>query len=145
MKFLLRITRRIPFIHNFLEKNFQDIIAGSYIAFIRDVSRLHDLLNYLDRNETSRNLILVHCSENDEKHEDFHYRKIKEALPVLQKAGVFPELKVSLVVKKGKFGPEMIDQVSKEFKISKNRILIGSIHDHHGFEYDQLGGVRIVF
>ena len=35
--------------------------------------------------------------------------------------------------------------VSKELRVRKNRIFCGSIHHIHHFDYDELGGVRIIF
>jgi hypothetical protein len=65
-------------------------------------------------------------------------------LPSLKKAGVFPHLNINLKYVNQHFGPAAIDEVANDLKINKNRILIGSIHHTHEFDYHELGGVRII-
>ena len=57
---------------------------------------------------------------------------------------MFPHLTIEVDYRDEEFGPEVIDKVSKEMKVRRNRILIGSIHNSHNFDYEELGGVRIV-
>lgn len=142
LKFAMRASRNIPFIHTYLNKNFSDLIEGRFIVFVHHISRLHGILEYINKNETGWNIILVHCKSNEN---DKAFEELKEALPYLQKSGVYPHFNIHLVYKDKEFGPEIIDEVSDEFNVRKNRILIGSIHNHHPFGYDELGGVRIIF
>lgn len=143
VKFLLRFFGKVPGVNKFLRNNFEDMIEGKFVVFIHNVGRLHQILDYINKNETGWNIVLVHCHDKGDKM-DKEYDEIKQALPVLKKAGVFPHLNISLMRKNEEFGPEMIDKISKECKIRKNRILIGSIHSSHQFDYDQLGGARII-
>jgi cephalosporin hydroxylase len=117
---------------------------GKFIVFIHHISRLHGILNYIDRNETGWNIILVHCADADHPH-DRSYDEIKEALPILKSAGVYPHFNLSLLYKDRPFSPELVEELSKKFKVRTNRILIGSIHHEHPYDYDDLGGVRIIF
>ena len=73
------------------------------------------------------------------------YKEINEKIPVLQEAGVYPKFNITHHYLNLDFGPEAISEASKEFKVRKNRIMIGSIHHFHDFEYSDLGGVRIIF
>jgi site-specific recombinase XerC len=42
------------------------------------------------------------------------------------------------------FAPSIIKKVSRQFKMPTNRILVGSIHHFHPFDYEDMGGVRII-
>ncbi len=143
LAFLLRTTRSVPALYRYIERTFNDLIQGKFVVLIHNTNRLHKILDYIYRNETGRKITLVVC--RDANGNDGAYEEIKETLPYLAKAGIYPKLKLSLVYRDEAFGPEVVDSVSDEFGIRKNRILIGSIHDHHPYTYDELGGVRIIF
>jgi hypothetical protein len=68
---------------------------------------------------------------------------IRESLGVIEK--IFPALRVELVVRQGRFGPDVIDSVSEEFGVSKNNIFIGAPEEKHDFSIQNLGGVRVIF
>ncbi|MFA9289036.1 MAG: APC family permease [Weeksellaceae bacterium] len=138
LKALMRMFRNVPAVYNYINRNFSDLIHGKFVVFIHDPSRLHNILDYINRNETGWDIILVHCGDRQT------FQEIKEMLPVLKKAGVFSHFTITPVFKKQEFGPKIIDKVAEEFDVRHNRILIGSIHHHHPFGYDELGGVRIV-
>jgi hypothetical protein len=139
LKFLKRITQGIPRINDFITRNFNDMVEGKFIVFINNTSRIYEILDYVNRNETGWNVILVHCGDRES------YKEIQDTLPVLKMAGVHPHLNITSYYEPDEFGPEVIDKVSKKFNVRKNRILIGSIHHFHKFDYDELGGVRIIF
>jgi amino acid transporter len=145
MRFLLRITKNIPFIHTFIMANFQDLIQGEFVVFINHIDRLYNILDYINKNETGWNIILIHCRNWDMKSDKERYNELIAAIPPLQKAGVFPHLNITTEYEDEPFGPQAIDNVAKRLKVHKNRIMIGSIHHFHDFDYDELGGVRIIF
>ena len=68
---------------------------------------------------------------------------LKESLKALEE--IFPMLKIELVVRKSKFGPEIIEAVSKEFEVPVNNIFIGAPEEKHSFSIQDLGGVRVIF
>lgn len=144
IKTLLRFTRRITPLHNFINNYFEDMLKGRYVVFIHNIHRLHNILDYINRNETGRDILLVHCKDTEREHTQ-SYKEIEESLPILQKAGVFPHLNLELIYRTEEFGPELINKISKEYKVRKNRMLIGSIHHDHPYDYNELGGVRIIF
>lgn len=143
--FLLRFTKYLRKIDDIVLQHFEDLTSGRFIIFIHHVNRLYETLEYISKNETGRNVILVHCNNGDKEQYDKSLQELKEVMPNLQKAGAFPAFNIRVVYKSKPFGSELIDEVSKEFKVRKNRILIGSIHKEHPFAYDDLGGVRIIF
>ena len=142
---LLKATRRIPFVHNYIAHTFDDLIKGEFIVLLHNPSRLAKILNYIYRNETGRKVKLVVCRDADDKVGDAAFKEIESTLPYLSKAGLFPKLKLSLEYVDRPFGPDVVNDLSEEYGVRKNRMLIGSIHDHHPYSYDELGGVRIIF
>ena len=145
LQVLLRFTKYLRQIDNFVLRNFQDVTSGTFVVFIHHVNRIHKILEYIHTNEIGRHVILVHCNNGNKSEYEKSLMELKTTLPTLEKAGVFPEFNLEVVYKNKPFSPELIDEVSKEFGVRKNRILIGSIHDEHPFEYSDFGGVRIIF
>ncbi len=144
LRVLLRITRRIPVVHNYLTQHFEYITEGRFVAFIHHVKRLQPILDYINRNETGCDITLVHCRGPEDDLQPC-CKEIAEALPFLKKSGFFPHFQIRVLFKNIQFSPEAIDQVAAELHIPRNRIFIGSIHAFHDFDYADLGGVRIIF
>ncbi len=144
LQFILRFTKYLRKIDDIVLQHFEDITSGTFVVFIRHIDRLYPILEYINNNETGRNIILIHCS-NEKVQDDKSLAELREVIPTLQKAGAFAHFNIRVLHRSEQFGPELIDKVSKELKIRKNRILIGSIHEEHPFDYAELGGVRIIF
>ena len=145
MRILLKVTRPIGPLYRFLETRNQDLENGTVIAFVHHVDRLHGILRYISRNETANNIILVHCANNDGEAGDERMKEFYEVLPAIQKSGAFPELHIRMEFLDESFGPRAIKMASSKFKVRTNRVMIGSIHHFHEFDYAELGGVRIIF
>jgi hypothetical protein len=89
-------------------------------------------------------VILVHCDSGTP--DDAERNKVlAESLPVLNAAGVYQHLNVTLETMHMKFGPEAVQAAVKKYHVPANRILVGSLHEYHDFAYDELGGVRIIY
>lgn len=144
-QFMLRFTRYLRKIDDFVLKHFDDLTSGRFVVFIHHINRVYEILEYINTNETGKNVILVHCNSGNKEQYEKSLKELKEVLPALQKAGAFPHFHITVVYKNESFGPHLIEKISQEFKVRKNRILIGSIHEEHPFDYAQLGGVRIIF
>ncbi len=133
------------FSFKWLQNIWNVISKEKYVAFVHDPKNLYSILKYIDINESGKNVIIVNCNDKDDPENDEFSEQFSKIIPALKQAGVFyPNLDFSLHFEDGKFGPEMVDTVAKKLMIPKNNIFIGSIHDHHNFDYNQLGGVRIV-
>lgn len=144
VKFLLRVAKPLLTINQKLNNRLEALTDTRLVAFVHHVSRLHAVLEYINRNEHSLNIILVHCGGSVAERDNKDYATIKDAIPTLQNAGVYPQFAITTVYEQGDFGPEMIKTISKKLKVRRNRILIGSIHHHHPYDYADLGGVRII-
>jgi amino acid transporter len=123
-------------------KSFMELTSGRYVVFIHRTKNLYQILNYINQNEVGRSVLIVHC-ESEDSH-DKVFEDVQAAIPMLGKTGVYDHLSLEIKQIDMKFGPEAIDYISKAEGVSKNRIFIGSIHDHHDFDYEDLGGVRII-
>ncbi|MBW2580147.1 MAG: APC family permease [Deltaproteobacteria bacterium] len=105
-----------------------------------DLRRLHVAFNYIVNNESSRSVVIFHLYPNPGQSDE---EEIKHSLEALEE--IFPMLKVKFVAREGKFGPEIIEAVSKEFGVPANNIFIGAPEDKHAFSIQDLGGVRVIF
>jgi amino acid transporter len=102
--------------------------------------RLHAAFNYIVNNEASRSVVIFHLYPNPEQNDE---EAIKNSLEALEE--IFPMLRVKLVAREGKFGPEIIEAVSIEFGVAPNNIFIGAPEEKHAFSIQDLGGVRVIF
>jgi len=93
-----------------------------------DLRRLHVAFNYIVNNESSRSVVIFHLYPNPGQSDE---EQIKHSLEALEE--IFPMLKVRFVAREGKFGPEIIEAVSKEFGVPANNIFIGAPEDKHAF------------
>ena len=112
------------------------------ILFTRGVAlpRLHAAFDYIVKNESSRSVVVIHLYPSPEQNEG---ESLKKSIKTI--GDILPALKVELVVREGRFGPDIIDAVSNEFKVAKNNIFIGAPEEKHNFSIQELGGVRVIF
>lgn len=145
LQFIIPFFKRIPFIREPLEEYFEEVTDRRFVAFIHNNEKIYRILNYISRNETGRHITFVHCSCEEHKELGKGAKEIEAIINHLQDAGAFPNFSIKVLFIPIPFGPEAIDEVSKRLRIKKNRILIGSIHNFHPYDYASLGGVRVVF
>jgi amino acid transporter len=141
IKSILPFTKKVRPLYNVLSNTYYKAIRSKFYVFIHHSNRLYPILDYINNNENGANIKIVHCKNGDE-HE---LEKIKDLIPKLKEAGVFPHFNIEFEYIDEEFGPDAIENFAKHHNINKNRIFIGSIHHHHEFDYEDLGGVRIVF
>ncbi|MFH2202054.1 MAG: APC family permease [Elusimicrobiota bacterium] len=93
---------------------------------------------YVLENEQTSNLMVVHCYE-DEKDIPEH---LAEQLRTVDR--LYPELRIDFVAVKGKFGPTLIEQLSRKLDVPKNFMFIGTPGDRFPHQLADLGGVRLI-
>jgi amino acid transporter len=94
-------------------------------------------LYVLDNEQTSR-LKVVHAYDDEHAIPPTladHLRLIDQ---------LYPHLRVDFVAVKGSFGPELVEAVSRRFRIPKNHMFIGTPGDRFPHRIEDLGGVRVV-
>ena len=140
LKHLLHITRKYARLHIVAKKIYENAVSSKFYVFVHHADRLFEVLQYIHKNENGRYVTVIHCEGNHKERDVF-----EEVLPSLKKAGVFPHLHVTFDYLPQEFSPKTIDEYTRRRRINKNRVFIGSIHHHHEFNYEDLGGVRIIF
>lgn len=56
----------------------------------------------------------------------------------------YPDIDIEFVQKQGEFKPEVIEQLSKDWKIPTNFMFISSPGNRFTYKIEQLNGVRLI-
>jgi len=116
------------------------INAQAFVFFTKDdnVAVLNQVMIYVRQNEQTRKLKIVTILQKGETLPPGLERDIE----VLDRA--YPEIKIDFVKLHGHFGPDIIKELSKKWRIPPNFMFIGSPGDHFPYEISELGGVRLI-
>lgn len=145
----VNLTKRIPLIYQRIYPWFEHVIKPKIILFAHSPEKLFRALEYIQKNETSRNIVIVHCVEpaadgvehDGKKSEDV----FAEYIRFFKEAQIFPLFHLEyLIESEQEFGPEVIRKYANRFRISQNNVFVGSIHESHDFSFEEMGGVRII-
>lgn len=123
---------------------YNKIIKGRYVVFVHSPVRLFRTLQYVNNNETGTNVLLVHCKDKTDEENAETWNELQTIVPVLKNAGVYSHINLELIQIDMSFGPEAIKHIVDKYQVLTNHVFIGSIHHYHSFDYDELGGVRII-
>ncbi len=140
------ISHDIPWLHKYVHPVLEHIIKPKIILFAHSPEKLYLALEYIRKNETSRNIVIVHCLEKGDHDHPKHYEDMfADFLRVFQEAKVFPNFNIEYIVEHdGEFGPETIRKWANRYRVNLNNVFVGSIHETHDFSFDDMGGVRII-
>jgi amino acid transporter len=134
----------VPFLDVWLESLLSHVVKPRIVLFAHHPHKLYRSLEYIRRNETSRNITVVFCRESGEQAEVL-LKKFKTYIEVFKEANVFENIRIEFIVEeKMSFGPDLVKAYATRFRTNRNNIFIGSIHDTHEFSFEELGGVRII-
>lgn len=103
-----------------------------------DISELNRAALYVLNNELTNRLKVVHCFEREE----MLPRELAGHLKILDR--IYPELRIDLVLVQGRFGPELIERLSRQLRVPKNYMFIGTPGDRFPHRISELGGVRLI-
>ena len=141
---LLRFSKPVPPLYELVKRFLQHVTSPRILLFAHHPEKLFRSLEYIQRNETSRNITVVFCTEGAENAAEM-YATFQKFLQVFSEAAVFPNLSIDLVVEDGAaFGPDTVKYYANRFRMNRNNIFIGQIHKSHDFSFEELGGVRII-
>ncbi len=135
-----KYLRRFVVLGNlYLQKSHRSFNSQEFVFFTRgdNVAILNIVMQYVQNNETTKKLKIVNAKTEDETNE-----LLKKDLEVLDRA--YPEIDIEFVEVIGVFGPELIDELSKKWKIPKNFMFIGAPGDRFPYKVAELGGVRLI-
>lgn len=140
LEYFYQPVRKIVVLSNrYLFRMNQKITSQEFVFFTKgdDVAILNKVMQYVQNNETTRNLKIVNVKKDHESNE-----ALKVDLEVLDRA--YPELHIEFIELDGIFGPELISELSEKWNIPKNFMFIGSPGDKFSYRVSELGGVRLI-
>lgn len=148
LKMLLHIIRAIfepirDFVSRTNNKIIQiidDINKQEFIFFSKgdDIANLNTVMLYVRENEHTKKVRIVTILKKNEKPPKNLFREID----VLDRE--YPEIDIELKIITGVFGPEIIQELSQQWKIPVNFMFIGSPGDKFPYKIAELGGVRLI-
>jgi amino acid transporter len=104
-----------------------------------DIATLNRVMLYILQNEHTKKIkIVIVTNDEVQKPNDF-----EKEIEFLDKE--YPEIKVELVeIKNEAFTPELVQKLSKEWKIPINFMFVGSPGDRFPYKIEEFGGVRLI-
>ena len=123
-----------------LKRLIMRIRSQQFVFFTKgdNIANINRVMRYIEDNEHTRRIKIVNVIGENEQPD----KKLIHEVDVLDRA--YPSMVVDFVVIKGKFGPDLIQQLSDKWKIPKNFMFIGSPGDRFIYGLEELGGVRLV-
>ncbi|MGW8161191.1 MAG: APC family permease [Desulfobulbales bacterium] len=117
------------------------IQSQEFVFFTRgdNLANLNRVLLYIKGNEHTKKIRIV--TVNPERQPELA-EKLKRDIEFLDRE--YPEITIEFIEVEGTFAPELIQNLSKEWKIPVNFMFIGSPGDHFPFRVEELGGVRLI-
>lgn len=133
------IRKLVVLSNRYLFRMNQNITSQEFVFFTKgdDVAILNKVMQYVQNNETTRNLKIVNVKKDHESNE-----ALKVDLEVLDRA--YPDLHIKFIEIEGVFGPDLISDLSEKWNIPKNFMFIGSPGNKFSYRVSELGGVRLI-
>jgi|GEM_PF-58055 len=117
-----------------------EINSQQVVFFTRgdNVSNLNNAMQYVLQNEDTNRIKVVTVLNEDDHVPD----KLADDLKFLDEA--YPQIDIEYVKRIGKFGPELIQELSDEWNVPTNLMFIGSPGGKLPYGLAELGGVRLI-
>lgn len=134
------LKRQPPMFTWIIREKIHDIVAQQVVFFTRghNIANLNRAMQYVQENEhTNRIKIVTVVGNRSEVHP-----RLKSDLEFLDEA--YPEIDIEFVVIEGRFCPELVKQLSEEWKIPTNFMFIGSPVGNLPYSLAELNGVRLI-
>jgi amino acid transporter len=125
--------------NRYLKKLQTKVNSQEFVFFTKgdDVATLNIVMLYVQNNENTKKLKIVNVKKREGSND-----LLKKDLEVLDRA--YPEIRIEFIEIRGVFGPVLIDELSKKWKIPKNFMFIGSPGGRFPYRVSDLGGVRLI-
>lgn len=125
---------------NYMEKKLEEINSQAMVFFTRgdNIANLNNAMLYVRDNEHTNKIKIVTVVQDPSEVPV----TLEKDLKFLDQA--YPSIDIEFVVQKGKFGPKLLKQLSKEWDIPLNFMFIGSPGDRFPHRLSDLGGVRLI-
>ena len=118
-----------------------DKISSQQVVFFTrgdNLANLNNAMLYVKQNEHTNRVKVVTVVKN----KDEVPSKLEKDLNFLNEA--YPTIEIEFVVLTGKFGPDLIRELSAKWNIPINLMFIGSPGTHFIYGLGELGGVRLI-
>jgi hypothetical protein len=103
-----------------------------------NIANLNRVMLYIGRNEHSNRVKIVNVTNDPESVPE----KLPRDIEFLDEA--YPDIDIEFVIQPGTFGPELIQQLVKEWGIPANFMFIGCPGEGMPHSLAALGGVRVI-
>jgi amino acid transporter len=122
-----------------LDRVISRINEQEFVFFTKgdDIAILNKVMLYVENNETTKKLKIVHVYKNTVDNE-----LLKKDIDVLDRA--YPDIDIEFLEIEGDFGPDLIEVLSQKWNIPKNFMFIGSPSNRFSYRVAELGGVRLI-
>ncbi|MFD2943035.1 APC family permease [Flavobacterium notoginsengisoli] len=140
LEYFYQPLRKMVIVSNrYLQNLSSQINSQEFVFFTKgdDITILNKVLQYVEDNETTKKLKIVHIKNDSTNNE-----ALKKDLEVLDRA--YDGIDIEYLEIQGTFGPEIIDELSQKWKIPKNFMFIGSPGNKFSYRVSDLGGVRLI-
>lgn len=127
-------------LNRYIQEWVADIESQGIVYFTKgdQPANINRALLYVRDNEITKHITVMHLYEKSVEKS----KSLERDLKMLD--ALYPEIKIDLVFRKGKFSPEMINKIAKEFDIPKNLLFIGAPGIDFEYSLGDLGGVRVI-
>ena len=134
------ITDRTARATKSIRDKIEEINSQRFVFFTRgdSIANLNEAMLYVRRNEHTNRVRVVIVYSNKKEIP----KRLSDDLEFLDEA--YPEIDIEYLEVKGEFGPELIEKLSKKWRIPTNFMFIGSPGDHFPYRLEELGGVRLI-
>ncbi|HRP17647.1 MAG TPA: hypothetical protein PL128_06595, partial [Ginsengibacter sp.] len=134
------IQRLSVFSRFHLQNEMRKLTKQPFVYFTKgdNIATLNKVIIYVLENEITQKLKIVTVLKEEQTLSETFIRDFE----AIDRA--YPDLKIEFVEVQGTFGPEIIDRLSREWKIPKNFMFIGSPGDRFPHSVSDLGGVRLI-
>ncbi len=132
-RFFRRLDKRIT-------STINKINSQEFVFFTKgdDIATLNKVMLYITKNEHTKKLKIV-IVQNEKVSVP---EKLEEEIQFLDKE--YPEIDIEFIVREGDFSPDLIMDLSEEWKIPVNFMFIGSPGNKFPYKIEELGGVRLI-
>lgn len=127
-------------LRNKVTSRIEALNAEGIIFFTKgdNVASLNRAMLYVRENESSHHIKVVHVLDGTKEPPP----RLLADLKLLDE--IYPDLHIELVLRKGKFGPDLIKGLSEEYDVAPNYMFLGTPGDHFPYRISDLGGVRVI-
>jgi len=116
------------------------INAQEFVFFTKgdNIATLNKVMLYIRKNEHTKKIKIVLALEKGQEQP----KNLNQEIDFLDRE--YPDIEIEFLVVEGKFTPELIRKLSKEWKIPINFMFIGSPSNKFPYKIEELGGVRLI-